>query len=182
MPNGITSTFDSKPMSSVERARCARLGTTTAAARRSTRRVTGRYMDRRESACWVTTTGVRLARSRQAPPAGEPDWCDLLATATELTAWGIHDCYLRHVAPRLPVDAVVISGGGARNPELMARLKARFGPIPVRTSDSYGLPVDAKEAIAFAILASERLDQRPANLPSVTGAVGRVLLGKITEC
>jgi anhydro-N-acetylmuramic acid kinase len=118
----------------------------------------------------------------KAAPADERAWCDLLATATELTAWGIHDCYLRHVAPRLPVDAVVISGGGARNPELMARLEARFGPIPVRTSDSYGLPVDAKEAIAFAILASERLDQRPANVPSVTGALRRVLLGKITEC
>ena len=117
-----------------------------------------------------------------APPAGEQDWCDLLATATELTAWGIHDCYLRNVAPGLPVDVVVISGGGARNPQLMARLAARFGPIPVRTSDAYGLPVDAKEAIAFAILASERLDQRPANVPSVTGASGRVLLGKITEC
>jgi anhydro-N-acetylmuramic acid kinase len=120
-----------------------------------------------------------LARAR---PQGEQDWCDLLATAAELTAWGIHDAYRRHVAPRLPVDLVVVSGGGARNPQLMARLAARFAPIPVRTSDAYGLPVDAKEAIAFAILASERLDQRPANLPSVTGARQRVLLGKITEC
>jgi anhydro-N-acetylmuramic acid kinase len=118
----------------------------------------------------------------KALPNGEQDWCDLLATATELTAWGIHDCYLRHVVPRLPADVVVISGGGARNPELMARLAARFGQIPVRTSDAYGLPADAKEAIAFAILASERLDQRPANVPSVTGALTRVLLGKITEC
>ena len=76
----------------------------------------------------------------------------------------------------------MVSGGGARNPQLMARLRARFAPIPVRTSDAYGLPVDAKEAIAFAILASERLDQRPANVPSVTGARRHVLLGKITEC
>ena len=61
----------------------------------------------------------------KAPAAGEQDWCDLLATAAELTACGIHDCYLRYVAPRLPVDVVVISGGGSRNPELMARLKAQ---------------------------------------------------------
>ncbi len=120
-----------------------------------------------------------LAKSR---PGSEQDWCDLLATATELTAFGIHDCYLRHVAPRLPVEAVVISGGGARNPELMARLAARFGNLPLATSDAYGLPVDAKEAIAFAILASERIDERPANLPSVTGARAEVLLGKVTEC
>jgi anhydro-N-acetylmuramic acid kinase len=120
-----------------------------------------------------------LAKAR---PQTEQDWCDLLATATELTAFGIHDCYLRQVAPRLPVEAVVISGGGARNPELMARLAARFGNLPLGTSDACGLPVDAKEAIAFAILASERLDGRPANLPSVTGAARQVLLGKVTEC
>jgi anhydro-N-acetylmuramic acid kinase len=120
-----------------------------------------------------------LARVR---PDSEQAWCDLLACATELTAFGIHDCYLRHIAPRLPVEAVVVSGGGARNPELMARLAARFGNLPLGTSDPYGLPVDAKEAIAFAILASERIDERPANLPSVTGAARQVLLGKITEC
>ncbi len=120
-----------------------------------------------------------LAKAR---PGSDQDWYDLLATATELTAFGIHDCYLRHVARRLPVESVVISGGGARNPELMARLAARFGNLPLATSDAYGLPVDAKEAIAFAILASERIDERPTNLPSVTGASAQVLLGKVTEC
>jgi anhydro-N-acetylmuramic acid kinase len=120
-----------------------------------------------------------LARAR---PESDQDWYDLLATVTELTAFGIHDGYLRHVAPRLPVEKVVISGGGARNPELMARLAARFGNLPLGTSDAYGLPVDAKEAIAFAILASERIDERPGNLPSVTGARRQVLLGKVTEC
>jgi anhydro-N-acetylmuramic acid kinase len=117
-----------------------------------------------------------------ARPGSEQDWCDLLATAAELTAFGIHDAYRRYVAARLPVDVVVVSGGGARNPALMARLAARFDPVPVRTVEAYGLPVDAKEAIAFAILASERLDERPANLPSVTGAARQVLLGKIAEC
>jgi anhydro-N-acetylmuramic acid kinase len=64
----------------------------------------------------------------------------------------------------------------------MAKLSARFAPVPVRPGDDYGLPVDAKEAIAFAILAAERIDQRPSNVPSVTGADRAVLLGKITEC
>jgi anhydro-N-acetylmuramic acid kinase len=117
-----------------------------------------------------------------AAPQSEQDWCDLLATAAELTAWGIHEAYRRHVAPRLPVAAVMVSGGGARNPVVMARLAERFAPLPVRVSDAWGLPVDAKEAIAFALLASERLDERPANLPSVTGARRRVLLGDVTEC
>ena len=69
MPNGMTSTLLSHPSSSLESARCARLGTTTAAARRSTSLVTGRYIERRESACWVTTIGVLPARSRQATSA-----------------------------------------------------------------------------------------------------------------
>jgi anhydro-N-acetylmuramic acid kinase len=118
----------------------------------------------------------------KAKPDDEQAWCDLMATAAELTAFGIHDSYRRHVAARVPVRVVAVSGGGARNPQIMARLAARFAPIPVRTTDAHGLPVDAKEAIAFAILASERIDQRPANVPSVTGARRPVLLGKITEC
>ena len=84
----------------------------------------------------------------RAAPASEQDWCDLLATAAELTAFGIFDSYRRHVAPVVAIDAVMVSGGGARNPEVMARLTRRFAPIPVRSSDHYGLPVDAKEAIA----------------------------------
>ena len=114
-------------------------------------------------------------------PQDEQTWCDLLATAVELTAFGIDSAYRRHVAPRHTVDAVVVAGGGAHNPTLMARLGERFAPLPVRRSDQHGLPVDAKEAIAFAILASERVDRRPSNMPSVTGAKGPVLLGKITE-
>jgi anhydro-N-acetylmuramic acid kinase len=118
----------------------------------------------------------------KAQPRSEQDRCDLLATVAELTAFGIHDAYRRHVAARTPVAAVMVSGGGARNPVVMARLAERFRPLAVRASDAYGLPVDAKEAIAFAVLASERLDERPGNLPSVTGARRRVLLGEVTEC
>ncbi|HEX5079187.1 MAG TPA: anhydro-N-acetylmuramic acid kinase [Geminicoccaceae bacterium] len=117
----------------------------------------------------------------RARPDGEQAWCDLLATAAELTAYGVETAYRQHVAAKVPVTAVVVSGGGARNPALMSRLAERFAPIPVRRSDAYGLPVDAKEAIAFAILASERIDRRPGNMPSVTGAARYAMLGKITE-
>ena len=54
---------------------------------------------------------------------------------------------------------VVVSGGGARNPELMRRLGLAFAPVPVVTSDAVGLSADFKEAIAFALLASARLDR-----------------------
>ena len=84
--------------------------------------------------------------------------------------------------PRLDLGEVVASGGGARNPELMRRLGVAFAPVPVRTTDEHGLPGDFKEAIAFALLASARIDGIPGNLPSVTGAARPVLLGKISEC
>lgn len=107
---------------------------------------------------------------------------DVMATFAALTVWGIADTYRRFIEPSLPVAQVIVSGGGARNPVLMAGLQNSFAPISVQPSDAFGLPVDAKEAIAFAVLASDRVDGRPTNLPSVTGAHRRVLLGRITEC
>jgi len=116
------------------------------------------------------------------PPAGEQDWCDLLATAAELTARAVADAYARFAASRIPVAEVVAAGGGARNPELMRRLALAFDPMPVVTSDARGLPADFKEAILFALLASARVDGVPGNLPEVTGAARPVLLGKVVEC
>ncbi len=112
----------------------------------------------------------------------EADVSALMATLAAFSVWGITDAYRRFVAASLPVADVIVSGGGSRNPALMAGLQEGFGNIAVRASDEVGLPVDAKEAIAFAILASDRVDRRPTSLPSVTGARHQALLGKITEC
>ena len=62
---------------------------------------------------------------------------------------------------------------------LRARLAAALSPTPVRRSDEFGLPADAKEAMAFAVLAHETLAGRPGNLPSATGAGRAAILGKI---
>ena len=107
---------------------------------------------------------------------------DVMATLAAYSVFGITDAYRRFVAPTLPVAQVVVSGGGSRNPVLMDGLAKGFGNIAVGTTDSFGLPVDAKEAIAFAILASDRIDRLPTSLPSVTGARRQALLGRITEC
>jgi len=112
----------------------------------------------------------------------EVDVSTLMATLAALTVFGITDAYRRFIAPVMPVEQVIVSGGGSRNPALMAGLDKEFGNIAVSTSDDLGLPVDAKEAIAFAILASDRIDRLPTSLPSVTGARRQALLGKITEC
>jgi anhydro-N-acetylmuramic acid kinase len=112
----------------------------------------------------------------------EADVSTLMATLAAFTVFGIADAYRRFVAPTMPAEQVIVSGGGSRNPVLMAGLCAAFGNVRVTASDAVGLPVDAKEAIAFAILASDRVDRRVTSLPSVTGARRQALLGKITEC
>ncbi len=82
--------------------------------------------------------------------------------------------------PRFHLEAVYVSGGGTRNPVLMERLRNRLAPLAVRPLEVLGLPEAAKEAVCFALLASEHLCGTPANVPSATGARRRVVLGKLT--
>ncbi len=107
---------------------------------------------------------------------------DFIATLTEFTARSIADAYRRFVLPRTTIDEVVLSGGGANNPELRRRIEAHVAPLPVFSSDAYGIDPDAKEAIAFALLAVETMLLRPANVPQATGARRPVVLGKIIPC
>lgn len=116
-----------------------------------------------------------------ARPASEAEWHDLFATTAELTVHGVVASIREHVPAGFAIRRLVASGGGARNPYLLRRLAEALAPIRVETTDAHGLPVDLKEAIAFACLASARIDRIPANLPEVTGAANPVLLGKITE-
>jgi anhydro-N-acetylmuramic acid kinase len=103
-----------------------------------------------------------------------------LATATWLTARSIHDAYQRFVAPRFTVGEVIVAGGGAHNVTLLEYLAQLFEDASVKTSDYYGLDVDAKEAVAFALLAHLSLEGKAGNLPQVTGAREPVILGSIT--
>lgn len=109
---------------------------------------------------------------------------DALATATALTAETIAASYKRFVAPVMrgaPVDYVV-SGGGARNSTLMAMLNARLEPLgcELAASGDFGMPVEAKEAAAFALLAWYTWHRMPANVPAATGAKRAVVLGQVT--
>ncbi len=102
---------------------------------------------------------------------------DLIATATALTAAAVEYSIRQFTGP---VDDLIVSGGGAHNPMMMAYLAAFLPGVRVATSADYGVDIDAKEAIAFAILAYETWRKRPSNLPSATGARHPVILGKIT--
>jgi len=105
---------------------------------------------------------------------------DLIATATALTAESIALGIRNFVMPEMRVDEIYVSGGGAHNPTLMAMLRKAVDTIPVMHSDEVGLDIDAKEAIAFAVMAYETAHERPSNIPKATGARRSVVLGKVT--
>jgi anhydro-N-acetylmuramic acid kinase len=104
---------------------------------------------------------------------------DLIRTATILTALSIVDAFHRFISPKTKIGELVVSGGGARNPLLMAQIAAGLAGITVRDAGDLGVPADAKEAFAFAVLARETLRKRPANVPGATGAKRAVILGKV---
>jgi anhydro-N-acetylmuramic acid kinase len=111
---------------------------------------------------------------------------DALATATALTAETIARSYARFARPRMKNCAVdfIVSGGGARNRTLMKMLTARLEPLGCKLcdSDAFGMPVEAKEAAAFALLAWQTWRRLPGNVPSATGANRPVVLGQIVWC
>ncbi|MBI4376360.1 MAG: anhydro-N-acetylmuramic acid kinase [Elusimicrobia bacterium] len=102
---------------------------------------------------------------------------DVLATLSRFVARSIADS-CRRFAPGT-VHEAVISGGGAFNRALRRELESAFSPIPLSSSDRFGLPVMAKEAACFAWLALRAIQGRPNNCPAATGSRGRRVLGKI---
>jgi anhydro-N-acetylmuramic acid kinase len=104
---------------------------------------------------------------------------DVIRTATILTAVSILDAFHRFVASRANIGEMIVSGGGAHNPLLMAQLESGLTGVRVREAGELGVPADAKEAFAFAVLAHETLHKRPANVPGATGAKRAVVLGKV---
>jgi 1,6-anhydro-N-acetylmuramate kinase len=105
---------------------------------------------------------------------------DLVRTATIFTAMTVVDALKRFVMPRVRIDELIVSGGGAHNPVIMGQLKEALAPVAVRGSAELGVDVDAKEAFAFALLAYETWHRRPGNLPAATGARRAAILGKIS--
>jgi len=114
---------------------------------------------------------------------GRVDKRDIVATATALTARSIADALRRFVVRRTGTyQDFIVSGGGAKNPTLMAMMANELHPLglQIRSSDEFGLPSEAKEAAAFALLAFQTWNRRPSNLPSATGAKKPAILGKIS--
>lgn len=117
---------------------------------------------------------------------------DMVATATALTARSIGIAVRRFVLPLVESEKAkparfrefVASGGGTKNATLMRMIREELAPlkIRVRTTDDFGLPSEAKEATAFALLAYQTWRRLPSNVPSATGAERLAILGKVSLC
>jgi anhydro-N-acetylmuramic acid kinase len=117
---------------------------------------------------------LRLGRRHKAKPN------DLIRAATIFTALSIVDALNRFVLPKAKIQQLIVSGGGARNPLILAQLAAALPQNEIVRSSQLGVPENAKEALAFAILGYETFHHRPSNLPSATGASRPAILGKIS--
>ena len=117
---------------------------------------------------------IRTCRERRSGCTDE----DIIATAVDLTARSIADSYRRFIAE--PISEVVLSGGGAKNPTLVKRIREAVAPLDARLFDDVFFDGEAKEAVAFALLGYLHLKGRPGNVRSATGARGPRILGKLT--
>jgi anhydro-N-acetylmuramic acid kinase len=119
-----------------------------------------------------------MARCRATTPGATE--ADIVATAVSLTARSVGDAYRRFVPQA--VESVLLSGGGARNPVLVEALVRELAPRVVQPFAAVYFDGEAKEAVAFALLALLHVTGRPGNVPSATGARGPRILGKMTRC
>jgi anhydro-N-acetylmuramic acid kinase len=107
---------------------------------------------------------------------------DVIATATALTARSIAQAVRKFVLPCGKFHDYIVSGGGTQNKTLMRMLNSEMNSLglKVKQTDNFGIPSQAKEAVAFAVLAYQTWHRQPGNIPSATGATRAVLLGKLS--
>ena len=113
---------------------------------------------------------------RRAGKKGLAD-ADIVATVTALTARSIAQAYLRFGA--VMPDELILCGGGSHNRTLVGMLHAELPDVKMLSTDDFGISVDAREAVSFAILAWATIKGMAGNVPTATGAELPVILGKI---
>jgi anhydro-N-acetylmuramic acid kinase len=105
---------------------------------------------------------------------------DVISTITGLTAKVITNSYKDFILQKTSIDEVVLGGGGAYNKTLISYMQEFLPDIPIKTHEDFGIPNKLKEAIAFAYLGYFTLNNKANNLPSCTGAIMPVVMGKIS--
>lgn len=106
---------------------------------------------------------------------------DLVRTATVFTSLSIAEAFRRFIFGHGKIDELIVAGGGAKNPLLMAELAALLPELEIVPAETFGISAEAKEAFAFAVLAYEAYHGRANNLPSATGASHGVIMGNLTR-
>jgi len=104
---------------------------------------------------------------------------DVVTTISELTVQAIRDSYYKFIRPKFKIEELLVTGGGRYNHYLIERLKDLLWPAKISLSEDKGFESKALEAISFAVLAYLAVKNLPGNLPKVTGAKRRAILGKI---
>jgi anhydro-N-acetylmuramic acid kinase len=125
-----------------------------------------------------STDGPEMIQLFQEAGGGDLSLATALSTACQITATTLVES-LRRFA-RTEIQELIVSGGGSHNPLIMEMLRRAAKGTMIRTTDDVGVLSQAKEAIAFALLAAATLDNEPSNVPSCTGAKRAVVLGSIT--
>lgn len=120
---------------------------------------------------------VRMVRELAELPKLSGD--DLIATVSELTVQSIRDSYYKFIQPRFEIEELIVTGGGSYNNYFMKRLQELFAGTRIMTPEKIDFDRKGLEAVSFAVLAYLNLHHLPANLPQVTGAKQRAVLGKI---
>jgi anhydro-N-acetylmuramic acid kinase len=143
------------------------------------RRHRARPEDLVRTATVLTALSIAAALNRLVlPPARKGSRQGALFARQQVSARRVNEARFSR-STRSSLAQLIVSGGGARNPLILAQLSAALGGIEVVPTEALGLPGDAKEAFIFALLADETVHGRPANLPSATGATRPAILGKI---
>lgn len=105
---------------------------------------------------------------------------DMIRTVTKFTAYCVYRNYEKFIANKTKIDELILSGGGAKNLQLVEDLKEYFGKsVMLKNIEELGISSDEKEAICFAVLANETISGNETNIPRVTGASRKTILGKI---
>ncbi len=128
------------------------------------------------------TTGRELYNNEYAEKifnTAPKDKYSVISTITALTAKVITDSYKNFIFPKTEIEEIVIGGGGAYNITLINYIQKLIPDIKVKTHEDFGIPNKLKEAIAFAYLGYYTLNKQPNNIPSCTGAISPVIMGKI---
>jgi anhydro-N-acetylmuramic acid kinase len=130
-----------------------------------------------KSAGWEEFGDEALAKYKK--PLMKLKLADAVATVTHATIHSIVSAYQKYVLNKYPIEAIIFTGGGAKNSFVLEQMRSHFPNIRIHSSENYRIMVHQTEALGFGLLGLENLLGHPSNSPEATGASKAVLCGEI---